>query len=127
MGEATIDLPVVKDVDLADDELAANNLILYGSSQSNGVTKRLLSDLPVAFEGDTLRLANRSWTHPNVSAFAVFPHPLNPERTVAVHGGPAPDAVTWGSHLDMNLLPDYVVYAGGETLDWGFWDNAWRG
>jgi hypothetical protein len=21
---------------------------------------------------------------------------------------------------------DYLVYAGGETLDWGFWGNDWR-
>ncbi len=44
-----------------------------------------------------------------------------------MHGGVTPDAVTWGSHLDMNLLPDYLVYAGGELLDWGFWDSDWKG
>jgi hypothetical protein len=31
---------------------------------------------------------------------------------VAVHGGATPDAVTWGSHLDMQLLPDYIAYNG---------------
>ena len=25
----------------------------------------------------------------------------------------------------MQLLPDYLVYAGGEVLDWGFWGNDW--
>jgi hypothetical protein len=37
----------------------------------------------------------------------------------------APEAITWGSHLSVQLLPDYVVYDGGRMLDWGFWDNAW--
>jgi len=31
-----------------------------------------------------------------------------------------PDAICWGSHLDMHLLPDYMVYSEGEALDWGF-------
>ena len=61
-----------------------------------------------------------------MSVFAIRPHPEHPQRAVAVHGGPEPDAVTWGSHLDMALLPDYLAYARGETLDWGFWGNDWR-
>ena len=73
-----------------------------------------------------LRLADREWRDPMVSAIAVFPHPEHAARSVAVHGSPVADAVTWGSHLDMALLPHYLVYAGGETLDWGFWGNDWR-
>ena len=34
--------------------------------------------------------------------------------------------LTWGSHLNLALLPDYLVYAHGETLDWGFWGNDWH-
>ena len=58
--------------------------------------------------------------------FAAFPHPDNPERYVAVHGGPAGDALTFGSHIDMQLLPDFLVYDGGRLLDWGFFDNEWK-
>ena len=61
-----------------------------------------------------------------MAGIAVFPHPENPERYVAVHGGSTPDALTWGSHLDMALLPDYLIYAGGQTLEWGFWGNDWQ-
>ena len=53
-----------------------------------------------------------------MAILAVFPHPDHPHRYVAIHGGVSPDGVTWGSHLDMQLLPDYVVYCGGKTLDW---------
>ena len=71
-------------------------------------------------------MAGRTYAAPGVAVFAVFPHPLNPDRYLAVHGGIAPDAICWGSHLDMQLLPDYLVYAGSAVLDWGFWDNEWR-
>ena len=61
-----------------------------------------------------------------VAVFVVLPHPENPDRYVAVHGGVTPDAITWGSHLDMQLLPDYIAYNGGDLLDWGFFDNRWK-
>ncbi len=61
------------------------------------------------------------------SAFAVFPHPENPERYVAVHGGSsASDAIAFGTHIDMGLCPDYLVYSRAEILGWGFWDNEWK-
>ena len=81
---------------------------------------------PISFERDALRLADRVYADPFAAAIAVFPHPDNAERYVAVHGGAAPDAVAWGSHLDMALLPDYLVYARERVLDWGFFDNDWR-
>lgn len=37
-----------------------------------------------------------------------------------------PDAVTWGSHFGVQLLPDYLIYDGGKMLEWGFWDNTWK-
>ena len=126
MGENHVDLPVVKDTDLTDDDLAANNLILYGTPATNAVLSRLADQLPIAFDGKSIHLSDKTYTANCAAAFAVFPHPLNPDRAVAVHGGVTPDAICFGSHLDMNLLPDYLVYARGELLDWGFWGNDWR-
>jgi hypothetical protein len=45
---------------------------------------------------------------------------------VAVHGGVVPDAICWGSHLDLMLLPDCLVCHGGEVLDRGFASNEWK-
>ncbi len=78
------------------------------------------------FEDNTIHLSDKSYTADGTAVFAVFPHPLNPERYVAVHARVTPDAICWGSHLDMQLLPDYIVYSGGQLLDWGFWGNDWK-
>ena len=61
-----------------------------------------------------------------MAVLAIFPHPDHPYRYVAVHGGVRPDATTWGSHLHLQLLPDYIVYCEDEVLDWGFWSNQWE-
>ena len=126
MGENTVELPVVRDVALRDDDRDGNNLLLYGTSSTNAVLRQFEGQLPLAFEGDAIRLADNLYRGERTAVCAVFPHPHNPQRYVAVHGGIAPDAICWGSHLDMQLLPDYLVYSEGEVLDWGFWGNNWQ-
>lgn len=126
MGQNTVELPLINDGDLAESDLRQNNLLLYGTPDSNAVFARFREDLPVAFDGTTVYLSDKTYTGDRITAFAVFPHPQNPERHVAIHGGVTPDAICWGSHLDMQLLPDYLVYDGGTLIDWGFWGNDWK-
>jgi hypothetical protein len=126
LGDNNVQLPVVDDVDLTDALRVGNNLILYGTASSNAVLAHLADQLPIAFGVASLHIGAASYAAEGCAAFAVFPHPENPERYVAVHGGTTPDAICWGSHFDMHLLPDYIVYARGELIDWGFFDNEWQ-
>ena len=126
MGQNSVELPVASDGELSEEMLADCNLLLYGTGASNAILKRFEGKIPIAFEGKTIRLADKTYTADRAAALAVFGHPENPQRYVAVHGGVTPDAITWGSHLDMMLLPDYIVYSGGELLDWGFWNDDWK-
>ena len=126
MGDNAVQLPVIPDVQLTEDLLQMNNLLLYGVYDSNAILAQFEGKLPLSFEGATIHLSDKSYTADRTTVFAVFPHPSNPERHVAVHAGVTPDAICWGSHLDMQLLPDYIVYSGGQLLDWGFWGNDWR-
>jgi hypothetical protein len=118
---------VVNDLDLAPEDRTSRSLILYGTPATNAVLRDWATALEIEVGPGVLRIANREWRDERIWAFAVRPHPEHPARIVAMHGGPAPDAVTWGSHLDLALLPDYLVGAGPDVVDWGFWDNRWRG
>lgn len=113
MGDNAVQLPVIPDVELTEDLLQTNNLLLYGVYGSNAILSHFEGKLPITFEGKTIHLSDKSYTAEAMAVFAVFPHPSNPERYVAVHAGVTPDAICWGSHLDMQLLPDYIVYSGG--------------
>ncbi|MCZ6677485.1 MAG: hypothetical protein O7E52_09560, partial [Candidatus Poribacteria bacterium] len=126
MGDNAVQLPVIPDAELTEELLRSNNLLLYGTYDSNAILARFEGQLPLAFEERTIHLSDKSYAADGAAVFAVFPHPENPGRYVAVHGGVAPDAICWGSHLDMQLLPDYIVYADGQLLDWGFWGNDWK-
>ena len=98
-------------------------MLLCDTHAKKAILERLGGDLPISFEGETIHLADRSFTAGNVAVFATFPHLGNPERYVAVHRGVTTDAICWRSHLDMDLLPDYLVYTGigvgilGKRLD----------
>jgi predicted esterase len=126
LGANWVDLPVVRDVDLSAEDRAMRNLLCYGTPASNAILRDYADRLPIDVGPGRIRLADLEWRDPMVSALAVFPHPDHPDRYVAMHGGPTPDAVTYGSHIDLALVPDYLVYAGGETLAHGFWGNDWR-
>jgi predicted esterase len=126
MGQNSVDLPVIRDCDLTDALLRENNLLLYGTFSSNSVLARMKGKLPICFDGDTLVVSDREYHAAGCAAFAVFPHPENPKRYVAVNGGITPDAICGSSHFDMHLLPDFIVYDKEKLIDWGFWNNEWR-
>ena len=126
MGENNVQLPIVSDAQLSDEQRRGNNLLLYGTYATNSVLKQFEGKLPLEFHAESIDVGDKTFRGDKVAVFAVFPHPENPSRYVAVHGGVTPEAVTWGSHLDMQLLPDYIAYSGGEVLEWGFWNNQWK-
>ncbi len=121
-----VKLARVLDNELSDEERKNNNLLLYGTYETNAILAQYEGKLPLKFGADWIEVGGKTFKGAAPAVFAIFPHPENPERTVAVHAGTTPDAITWGSHLHMQLLPDYIAYDGGELLGWGFWDNDWN-
>ena len=35
-------------------------------------------------------------------------------------------AMCWGSHINWQLLHDYLVFDRDQVIKWGFFDNLWR-
>jgi hypothetical protein len=85
-GQNSVELARVVDSDLSEEEMGASNLLLYGTYATNAILERLGGDLPISFEGETIHLADRSFTAGNVAVFVTFPHPGNPERYVLSTG-----------------------------------------
>jgi predicted esterase len=126
LGENNVDLKVITDTELPEADRRANNLLLLGTQATNSILAHFGDRLPLEFQEAALTVNGRVYEGDKVALMAIFPHPENPDRYVAVHGGITPDAITWGSHLNLNLLPDFIVYDGGNLLDWGFWNNEWK-
>ena len=124
-GRIDMDLQHAIDSEVTDDQIADRNLMLYGNYSSNAVLKRYEAQLPLAFSQKKVQIFDKTYTGDDVAVFAVMPHPTNPQRYITILGGATPDALCWASHIDMQLLPDYLVFDRGHVLDWGFWSNQW--
>ena len=65
---------------------------------------------------------------PRVAAYSradqMLPTPY-PERYAVVWTGTNPETLIQGSHLHLQLLPDYIVWTKGEILESGFLNNDW--
>lgn len=125
-GEAEIPIPILKDNEVTDKIKQNYNLFLIGTPQNNAVFKEYNARLPIEFKTDELNLGGKTFRGKDVAVIAVFPHPDNPNRYVAILGGVSFDAISWASHLNLALLPDYLVFDRDEVLEWGFFDNNWR-
>jgi predicted esterase len=130
-GTSWISLPITTDVDwLATGSSNASslreNVIAYGTPQSNALIGGVADRLNVFAEPGAIHVGDRTFSRGGLGLIAVLPFPDGSQRYLGMHGGSSPDAITSGSHLNWQLLPDYLVYDAGQPLEWGFFDNQWQ-
>jgi poly(3-hydroxybutyrate) depolymerase len=83
------------DTELSDADMARYSLVLIGGPEANAVTRRLIHRLPLKIEKDRVTIDGRTFDAPGAAVGLVYPHPLNPERYVAVYAATAPSAQAW--------------------------------
>jgi pimeloyl-ACP methyl ester carboxylesterase len=110
------DFPMKPAAKVTSEDVAASNLILFGTPESNTVLGRLAPSLPrELMRGDTI---------------FVYPNPENPSRYVVVWSAKLLSASDHGLNtgwiMPLNLLPDYVVVKAGRVASGGHFDNQWK-
>jgi len=143
MGENSVPLPVLTDehylnitstdakpiesdgITLDKTLLQRSNLWCIGDFSSNAVLAKLAADLPIRYGQGEIELGGKTYRGRHLAFFAILPHPDN-QRYVALLSGIEPDAITWGSHVGHQLLPDYLIFDHDRVVEWGFWNNHWR-
>jgi pimeloyl-ACP methyl ester carboxylesterase len=101
-------------------DVADNNLILFGTPQSNAVLRRIAASLPGAL------LAGREGGR----SIFVYPNPESPARYVVVWQAKllssVDPALRYAWILPLSLLPDYVWVKDGRILAGGHFDSDWN-
>jgi Prolyl oligopeptidase family len=127
---------VKDDRDVTPDDIAGNNLILWGDPSSNQVLAKIVARLPVHWDGQGVRVGARTYPADRALPVLIYPNPLNPRRYVVLNSG-----FTFREYDYLNnarqtpKLPDYAVVdvsvpptsrAPGGILDAGFFGERWE-
>jgi pimeloyl-ACP methyl ester carboxylesterase len=125
------DVPVVDDAKLTQEQIATNNLVLFGDPGSNQVLARILDELPpLKWTADELKVAGQDYDVAADLPVLIYPNPLNPDRYVVINSGH-----TFGEteFLGTNALlfprlGDWAVLSAADesTVAAGLFDEQWR-
>jgi len=122
------DARVKDDSRIAEADIAANNLVLFGDPQSNRVLRRIIDKLPIQWDGDSVRVGEKTFSADMHVPVCIFPNPLNSARYVVLNSGFTFAEAGAGSNAQQTpKLPDYAVLniESGETVLADFFDERW--
>ncbi len=80
-------VPVISDSALTDEQIANQNLILFGDPGSNSVLARVLDKLPVKWTKAGLEVNGQTYDADSHGVALIYPNPLNPRRYVVINSG----------------------------------------
>ena len=130
------DAPTKADAQVKDEDVARNNLILWGDPSSNKLLAKIIAQLPIQWTADKLVVDGKAYSSADHAPILIFPNPLNPQKYVVINSSftyreydylnnarqvaKLPD---WAV-VDLKVAPDAV--APGAIPAAGFFDDAWR-
>jgi dienelactone hydrolase len=127
---------VKSDREIAPDDIADCNLILWGDPSSNAVLAKIIAQLPLQWDAKTLTFRGKSYPAAHHAPILVFPNPLNPRRYVVLNSGIDFRADGYGNNaLQTPKLPDWAIIDlrtppgprwPGKVVDAGFFDEDWK-
>ena len=130
------DARVKDDTAVTREDMAGNNLILFGDPQSNRLLKQLANKLPIRWNNSGVNAGATNYSSAEHALIAITPNPLQPSRYVVLNSG-----FTFREYDYLNnarqtpKLPDYAVVdvtqpitsrAPGGIVAAGFFDERWQ-
>ena len=127
---------VKDDAAINDDDIAANNLVLWGDPSSNAVLAKVNGKLPIRWDAQSIHVGPKTYPSATQVALLVYPNPLNPKRYVVLNSGFTFREADYLSNARQTpKLPDWAVIdttvapspnAPGWITDAGFFGERWE-
>lgn len=112
--------PVVKDSEIAEEELAASDLFLLGPPSDNALVARVLEKLPVTFGKGTFTWEGKTYARPDDGLYLCLPSPWNPERVVWLFAGNSALELHQMTKAYPSGLPQWALWRGDEIKSQGW-------
>ncbi len=73
------------DIDVSDEDLAEQNLFIYGGPTINRLAERIAADLPIQFEQERFFVGDKTYDEATHCVTLLHPNPLNPEKYIVLY------------------------------------------
>jgi pimeloyl-ACP methyl ester carboxylesterase len=112
------------------DDIANNNLIVFGDPASNSIIAKIADQLPIKWTKDAIVVGDKTYTSSDHIPVLIFPNPLNPKRYVVINTG-----LVSGNFNSGGGFGDYAVLklttpdkgpVATEVADGGVFDESWQ-
>ena len=91
-------------------DIAAGNLILFGTVESSALLRRISPQLPIQVSDSGITLGQLHYTGTNFGAYFIYPNPLNPAHYLVVSHQHIPGAGVKDLEALPWYWPDYVIF-----------------
>jgi len=130
------DARVKSDTEITDEDIASNNLVLWGDPSSNKLLARIASQLPIRWDAQGVHTPQADYPPDRYVPVLIYPNPLNPKRYVVLNSG-----FTFREYDYLNnarqvpKLPDWAIVdiavpvssrAPGGIANAGFFGEQWE-
>jgi dienelactone hydrolase len=126
---------VKNDTDISSDDIANNNLALFGDPSSNAVYHRIADRLPIRWSASGVTVGTEKFDANHAPVF-IFPNPLNPKKYVVINSGftfhdqsnndmQSPKLPDWAV-VDMTKPGNNYGYLPLFVDSQGFFDEMWK-
>lgn len=129
------DAPQKKDAEVKDEDIAKNNLVLWGDPSSNAVLKKIVDKLPIQWTAESIVVGDKKYAAGEHVPVLIYPNPLNPKKYVVINSGftyreydylnnarQVPKLPDWAI-VNLSEAPDAVN--PGKVVDAGFFNEQW--
>ena len=126
---------IVVKSELSDEDIANNNLIVFGTPATNPLIAKVLASLPIEWTEIKLKVAGVDYDARTHAPILIYPNPLNPNRYIVINSG-----FTFREFAYLNnarqipMLPDWAIaelskgsnyVMPGNVVSAGFFDEKW--
>lgn len=127
---------IVSKSEPTEEDIAKNNLILFGTPSTNPMIAKVVKSLPIEWTDSKLTVAGVEYDAATHAPILVYPNPLNPNRYIVINSG-----FTFREFAYLNnarqiaMLPDWAVVdvssgsnyvMPGNVVSAGFFNENWK-
>jgi hypothetical protein len=130
------DARVKNDTEITDAEIANHNLIVWGDAASNRLLAQIAGKLPIMWDGQQVKIGNKTYEGTQHVPVLIYPNPLNPNRYVVLNSGFTIREYDYLNNArQVPKLPDWAVLDistppnsrwPGKVVDAGFFGERWE-